>query len=261
MADFIFIRKTRNAASSAVHILLNIVFAISAVMLTVFTGSPILGLILVAISKWRVFAVRPHYIWPNFKANLLDFIVGVSMVLIAYYSGSNYLALDILLTAIYCVWLIFIKPRTSETANFVQALIAVFFGMTAASIMTSNLDPIIISVLAFVVGYSAGRHIISQTSDDKDFALSTLTCGLIFAEIAWLCNSWMIIYTFGASGIRIPQLAIVLTIFTYVFASARSAAAKNDGDFKFRDILAPIIFGIVVVSVMLIWFSNPIFNI
>ena len=39
MADYILVRKTRNAASSAVHILLNVLFGIGSVMITALTGS------------------------------------------------------------------------------------------------------------------------------------------------------------------------------------------------------------------------------
>ena len=260
MADFIFARKTRNAASSAVHVLLNLVFAIFSVMITVLTNSPILGLILVVMSKWRVFAVRPRYLWTNIKANLLDFIVGASIILLTYFSGTTILPVDFILAAFYCAWLIFIKPLTSETANLIQSLVAVFLGTSTAVIMSSSLDPIVMVVLAFIIGYSASRHVLAQ-SNDEDYALTTLVCGLVFAEVAWLCYSWMIIYTFGNSGIRIPQLSIILTIFAFIFNRARQSMLRRDGELKFRDILAPTIFGVVVIGIILIWFSNPIFNI
>ena len=179
MADFIFARKTRNAASSAVHVLLNLVFAIFSVMITVLTNSPILGLILVIMSKWRVFAVRPRYLWTNIKANLLDFIVGASIILLTYFSGTTILPVDFILAAFYCAWLIFIKPLTSETANLIQSLVAVFLGTSTAVIMSSSLDPIVMVVLAFIIGYSASRHVLAQ-SNDEDYALTTLVCGLVF---------------------------------------------------------------------------------
>ena len=112
----------------------------------------------------------------------------------------------------------------------------------------------------FLVGYAASRHILSQ-SDDRDYTLTTLVCGLIFAEIAWLCHSWSIIYTFGDTGIRIPQLAIILTIFAFVYNYTRQAMIKHQDDFRFKHIIGPVIFGFVLISIIVIWFSNPIFNI
>ena len=98
-------------------------------------------------------------------------------------------------------------------------------------------------------------------SDDKDFTLTTLISGLIFAEIAWLCQSWSIIYTFGESGVRIPQIAIILTIFAFVYNYARQAMVKYQDDFRFKNILGPVVFGIILISIIVLWFSNPIFNI
>ena len=260
MADFIFIRKSRNIASNALHIFLNLLLGIGSVLVTIFSGSPLIGIILVLASKWRVFAVRPRYILTNLKASLVDLIVGISIVLLAYYTGTTILPVDFLLAAFYCIWLIFIKPLTSETANLIQSLIAVFFGMSIATIMAANHNSLLIVALAFFIGYAASRHVLIQTND-HDFLLTTLVCGLIFAEIAWLCHSWTIIYTFGSTGIRIPQLSIILTIFAFVYNNARQAIIKHQEDFKFKDILASVIFGAVLIAIIVLWFSNPIFNI
>lgn len=260
MADYVLARKSRNIASNLVHIFLNIMLGVGAVLVTVLSASPVLGLLLVLVSKWRVFAVRGRYLWLNIKSNLVDIIMGVSVVLLAYYAGTEFLPVDFILAAFYCIWLLFIKPMSSEKATLVQSLIAVFLGMSAAAIMAANLDAIVLVLLAFLVGYAASRHILVQSSD-KDFTLTTLVCGLVFSEIAWLCQSWAIIYTFGASGVRIPQIAIILTIFAFVYNYARQAMIKYQDDFRFKHILGPVVFGVVLIGIVVIWFSNPIFNI
>ena len=91
MADYVLARKSRNIASNMVHILLNLLLGIGAVLITVLSGSPVPGLLLVLVSKWRVFAVRARYLWLNIKSNLVDLIVGVSVVLLAYYAGANFM--------------------------------------------------------------------------------------------------------------------------------------------------------------------------
>ena len=260
MADYVLARKSRNIASNLVHIFLNILLGVGSVLVTVLSASPVLGLLLVLVSKWRVFAVRGRYLWLNIKSNLVDIVVGVSVVLITYYAGATFLPVDALLAIIYCVWLLFIKPMSSEKATLVQSLIAVFLGMGAAAIAAANLNAIVVVLVAFLVGYAASRHVLVQSSD-RDFTLTTLVCGLVFAEVAWLCQSWAIIYTFGASGIRIPQVAIILTIFAFVYNYARQAMIKYQDDFRFKHILGPVVFGVVLVGIIVIWFSNPIFNI
>ncbi|MBR3329183.1 hypothetical protein IKG29_01470 [Candidatus Saccharibacteria bacterium] len=260
MADFILMRKSRNIASNMVHIFLNLLLGVSAVLITVLSASPALGILLVLVSKWRVFAVRARYFFTNLKSNLVDIIIGISVVLLAYYAGPEFLPVDFILMALYSIWLIFIKPLSSENATLAQSIITVFLGISAVSIMSANLNAIVVVLLAFLVGYAASRHVLVQGSD-KDFTLTTLVCGLIFAEIAWLCQSWAIVYTFGNTGIRIPQLAIILTIFAFVYNYARQAMVKYQDDFRFRHILGPIVFGVILIGIIVIWFSNPIFNI
>ena len=260
MADFVLARKSRNIASNAVHVFLNIMLGVSAVLLTVFSGNPILGILLVIVSKWRIFAVRRRYLWLNIKSNLVDLLVGLSIVLLSYYAGSALLPVHFILMIIYVVWLIIIKPMSSEAATLAQSLIAVFLGISAVTIMSASLNSIVAVVLSFLVGYAASRHVLSQTSD-KDYTLTTLICGLIFAEVAWMCNAWGIVYTFGRTGIRIPQVAIILTIFAFVYNYARQAMIKYQDDFRFRDIVGPVLFGVVLVGIIVLFFSNPIFNI
>lgn len=260
MADYVLARKSRNIASTMVHVFLNVLLGVGSVLVTVLSGSPILGLLLVLVSKWRVFAVRGRYLWLNIKSNLVDVIVGTSVVLLTYYAGSSFMVVDFILAVFYCIWLLFIKPMSSEKSALAQSLVAVFLGMSAAAIMSSSLNAIVIVLLAFLVGYAASRHVLVQ-SDDKDFTLTTLVCGLMFSEVAWLCYTWSIIYTFGNTGIRIPQVAIILTIFAFVYNYARQAMIKYQDDFRFKHIVGPVVFGAILIGIIILWFSNPIFNI
>ena len=152
------------------------------------------------------------------------------------------------------------KYFNRASKRVIQSLVAVFLGMSAAAILSANTDPIVIVLLAFLIGYAASRHVLIQSSE-KDFTFTTLVCGLVFAEIAWLCQSWAIIYTFGASGIRIPQVALILTIFAFIYNYARQAMIKYRDDFRFKHILAPVLFGAILIGIIVLWFSNPIFNI
>lgn len=260
MADFVFIRKSRNIASNAVHVFLNILLGLGAVLITVFSGNPALGIILVIMSKWRIFAVRSRYLWINIKSNLIDMIVGISIVLLSFVSGSSLAPIHFILAALYVVWLLFIKPMSSENANLAQSLIGVFLGISATTLLTANLESLWAVLAAFVIGYSASRHVLAQTNDE-DFTLTTFVCGLVFAEIAWLCHTWSIVYTFGSSGIRIPQTAIILTIFAFIYNYARQAMIKFQDDFRFKHIMGPVIFGALLVGIIVLFFSKPIFNI
>ena len=166
----------------------------------------------------------------------------------------------IVLMVIYVIWLTVIKPMSSETANLAQSLIAVFLGISASTIMTANLNSIAAVLLAFLIGYAVSRHVLVQT-ESENFTLTTMACGLVFAEIAWLCHSWEIIYSFGDTGIKIPQAAIILTIFAFVYNYARQAMIRYREDFRFKNIVGPVVFGTLLIGIIVIFFSEPAFNI
>ncbi|MBQ3310383.1 hypothetical protein IJG73_03015 [Candidatus Saccharibacteria bacterium] len=260
MADFIFIRKSRNILSSFLHVVFNLLLAIGSILITVITGSWILGIILVALSKWRVLAVRPRYWLANIKSSLVDLIVGGSIVLITYCSGTEIMPIHYALGVIYAIWLVIIKPRSTTTATELQSLIAVFFGTTAVVLMTASADAIFMVVACYIIGYGAARHVMIQ-SDEQDFALATRICGLVAAEVAWICHGWLIVYKFGNTGVILPQLSIILTILAFCFGRVYQSILKHDGKLRFSEVAMPIFFSILVVAIIVIGFSKPIFDI
>ncbi len=261
MADYIFIRKSRNVLSSVLHVILNILLGVGSIFVTVVSGSWVIGIILVLISKWRMFAVQPRYWWVNIKSNIVDLVVGCSLVLLAYYSGNTLLLIHFILSAIYVAWLIIIKPLSSEGATLVQALIAIFLGSSTVSIMCASTSSLLAVALSFIVGYGASRHVLIQNEEEGDGGLTALVCGLVFSEITWLCHSWMIVYTFGTTGIRIPQLAIILSLLAFAFHRVYQSIVIHDGKLKLADIALPTIFSLLIVAILVFGFSQPIFNV
>jgi hypothetical protein len=260
MADYIFIRKSRNAISSLMHVILNLLLAVVSIGATVVTGSYIIGLVLIVVSKWRVFAVNHRYWLLNLRSSLVDFIVGVSFVLLAYAAGTTFLPVHFVLMISYAVWLIFIKPRSSSRFAVIQALIAVLLGTTTATIFAAISDSIVLVASEFLIGFAASNHVLVQSNEENPTYIS-LVVGLIFAEIAWLSNSWLIIYTFGSSGLCLSQLAIILTVLSYAYFQIYNESVTHDGKIKFGNVAVPIIFSLVVVAVLIISFSQPRFNI
>lgn len=259
MADYIFIRKSRNALSSFLHIALNLTLGIGSIFITYFTHSWIPGIILVLISKWRIFAVRPRFWLLNIKSSLVDLIVGSSFIFLAYCSGTALLPIHYILAAGYSLWLIFLKPRSSERATETQALTAVFLGSTAATLMSANANPIILPFACFIIGYGAARHVLIQAEDTESSLIAT-TAGLLAAEVAWLSRSWLIVYSLSNIGIILPQLSIILTLLAFAFGTAYKSALHHKGKLKLSDVAMPIIFTVLIISIVIIWFSQPKFN-
>ncbi len=264
MADYIFIRKSRNALSSLLHIILNLLLAVVSIGATVVTGNCIIGLILIVVSKWRVFAVNHRYWLVNLRSSLVDFIVGISFVLLAYAAGTTFLPVHFILMAAYAIWLIIIKPRSSVAATILQALVAVLLGTTTASIFAAITDSLLLVAAEFLIGFAASHHVLIQSesnSSDHNPTFISLVCGLFFSEIAWLSHTWLIIYTISSTGICVSQLAIILTLVSFAYFQIYRDVSKHDGKLKFQNVALPVVFSLVIIAVLIISFSQPRFNI
>lgn len=260
MADYILIRKSRNMLSSVIHVIFNIILGIGSVLITVVSGSWLIGIITILISKWRTFAVRPRYWLLNLKSSLVDLIVGLSIVTIAYCSGTSMLAIHYILCILYPLWLVILKPMSTELATKLQALVAILLGTTATVLISASYDSSIIVIITFIIGYAAARHILIQ-NNDRNFNLVTLICGLVSAEIAWLCQTWLIVYSFGSTGIIIPQLSIILILMSFAFMQSYESVLRHDGKLVFSDVSMPVCFSIVMIFIIVFCFSQPAFNI
>ena len=262
MAEFIALRKSRNLASAIVQVILNILLGISTVVATLVSGSPLIGIILVILSKWRIFAVRPRFFLVNLKSNLVDLTVGLSVVALAYFIGSTVLPAHYLLAATYVIWLLFIKPRSGKLWPLVQALIATLLGISAATIGGMMSDSIVAVIFSFIIIYGALRHILVQNEAPENFELIALANAVVGSEIVYICSNWGIVYTFGQStGFMLTQSAVIITLLTYLFFTVFESVQKYDGRLRARDIIVPIFFTFTMIAIVIFGFSEPYFNI
>ena len=54
---------------------------------------------------------------------------------------------------------------------------------------------------------------------------------------------------------------MILTIFAFVYNYARQALIKYQDDFRFIHIAGPVVFGMVLVILLVLFFSDPRFTI
>lgn len=263
MPNFILIKRSRNALSSVLHVIFNIILGFSGVAITALTGSPIIGIFLVILSKWRMFAVRPHYWLTNFSANSVDLIVGISFILLSLpVSGAtaDFLPIHALLSLGYILWLTILKPRTSFPATEAQALTAIFLGTNAATLQLFPFHPALAVLTVFLIVYFSVRHILIQ-NDDPDFNFTALTLAIIAAEIAWISYFWLIVYSFNQFGVFIAQSAFLVTLATFCLGRIYHSHLRHDGRIRSSEVTSPILFTILLTLIMLLLFSKPIFNI
>lgn len=254
--EFLKSFRRRSFLSELVYIGLNIGLAIAVLIIVRTVESPVPAFILVLLSKWRVFAVRPRYWLANIQANFVDFIVSVSTVVLMYsvgVSGWQSLLLQILLTVFYIAWLIYLKPRSSKRSVVMQAWVSLIAG-TIALFVSSYSWPIELVVIGMAIsGYVSARHVLTQYEEDHLQFLSLLNA-FIMAQIGWIFYHWVIAYSLPVIGARVPQVAIIVAVISFVMYKVYDSYRRHDR-VEPADIVMPVLFGIGIILVLLAFFS------
>lgn len=202
--------KPASGMSHLLHLVLLILLPLAAFVLVRLGDTFVkLAFAVILLSKWRMFAVRPRF-WPAIiRANAVDIIVGLSLVLFMTQSTSQWWQL--IWAALYGVWLIFIKPAVGTFMTSVQAMVGQLCGLMAVYLAWSA-SPLLGLVLATgVVCYLAARHFFD--SFDEPYArLLAYLWGYIGAALAWLLGHWLLFYG------MVSQPTLILSVLGYGLA-------------------------------------------
>ncbi len=254
--------RKRSFLSELIYMVLNIGLAVGVGVVIYFTGSVGLAITLVVVSKWRVFAVRPRFWWANLRSNMVDFIVSVSVVLhmytinVAAIDEPRKLVLLGALTAVYIVWLLFIKPRSKRTYIAAQAGAAVLLGTSALFAISFNWPVSVVVIGMWLIGYTAARHILSSYDDETHGLFLSLAWGLVLAEIAWVAYHWTIAYSLPlVPSLQLPQVAIITTLISFL-AYKSYDSFHHHSKIRMSDLILPLLFTISVIAVLLLVFNR-----
>jgi len=162
-----------------------------------------LALILVVLSKWRMFAVRPRFWLANVRANAIDLMVGLSIVL---FMTHSYSAMIQLVWAIaYGVWLIYLKPATSSLMISLQAGIGQLCALSALFLVWADGPLYGLTLMSGLICYLSARHFYDAFEESYSRLYSYLW-GYLGAGLAWLFAHWLLFY--GAFA----QPTVLLTV-------------------------------------------------
>jgi hypothetical protein len=193
--------KPASGFSRVAHVGLNVLLAV-----LVFTLVRIdfiqLALALIVLSKWRMFAVRPRFWAANIRANSVDIIVGVSLLLFMVHSGSQWIQLG--WTAAYVLWLIIIKPASTALMIAAQALIGLLFGLTALFIGWGDGALYWLVLASALICYLTARHFFDSFDEPYARLLSYLWA-YFGGGLVWVLGHWLLYYGFMAQ----PTLLLV----------------------------------------------------
>lgn len=164
-----------------------------------------LALSIVVLSKWRMFAVRPRF-WPaNVRANAVDLMVGASVVL--FMAHGSFLT-EFIWAVLYGVWLIAIKPASSNIMMSIQAFIGQLAALMALYLTWAD-GPLY--GLVFVTGlicYLSARHFF-DSFDEAYAKLLSYLWGYFGAALTWLLGHWLLYYS------SVSQPTLLLTTIGY----------------------------------------------
>src|ERR1700722_5478232 len=120
MRPFLRNLKPTNGIAYFLHLGLVLVLPL-AVFVLVRLNFVQLALSIIVLSKWRMFAVRPRFWAANIRANAVDLMVGLLIVLFMTHS-SGWLIQSLWAVA-YAGWLVAIKPGSSVPIVTAQAFL------------------------------------------------------------------------------------------------------------------------------------------
>lgn len=182
--------KPANGFSRLAHVVSNIILALL-VFVLVRIDFTHLALALILLSKWRMFVVRPRF-WPaNVRANAVDIIVSVSLLICMVHSGSQ--LAQLIWAAGYGFWLLIIKPASGPLMVSIQAMAGLLLGLTAVFLEWggSALYWVVLSV--GLVCYLAARHFLD--SFDEPYAKLLSYLWAFFAvSLTWVLGHWLLFY-------------------------------------------------------------------
>lgn len=193
--------KPASGFSRLVHIGLNIFLALL-VFVLVRIDFIQLALVVILLSKWRMFAVRPRF-WPaNIRANAVDIIVSVSLLAFMI-QGDSQLA-QILWAAVYAAWLLVVKPASSALMVSAQAMVGLLFGLTALFLHWGDSALYVLVFGAATVCYLVARHFFDSFDEPYAKLLSYLWA-YFGGALTWVLGHWLLFYGFMAQ----PTLLLV----------------------------------------------------
>ena len=162
------------------------------------------AVVVVLITKWRMFAVRPRF-WPAIvRANAVDIIVGLSTVVFMTHS-NNSASLQLFWAFLYMLWQVFIKPGRGVFKVSLQALIGQTYGLMALFIAWPEASIFVLVIGVWAVCYLAARHFLTAF-EESYISMYSHTWGYFAAAIAWLSAHWLLFY-----GV-VAQPTLLLTV-------------------------------------------------
>lgn len=177
-------------------------------------GFPVVAYMAILLSKWRMLAVKPRYWLANIRANMVDIIVGFSVV--GFMTGSGRLVPMLFWASLHALWLVFLKPRSDNASIAGQAFVAQGLGLISLYDNASRSNPLVLIVFTWLICFTAARHLLVMFEDSANRVMSHVWA-LFGAQLGLILGYWQISYrlNLGVFSLIMPQIALVISLIGY----------------------------------------------
>ena len=194
--------RPKSGFANLVHIGLNALLPVLLYVLVRIDFAP-LAAALIILSKWRMFAVRPRYWLANFRANAVDIMVGISVVV--FMSSTNVGMWQIIWAVSYAFWLVILKPGSTTMKVSLQAGVAQLVALMALFLVSGDMPLYGLVIFSWAICYLCARHFL--TSFDEPYTqLYSHVWGYFAGTLAWVLGHWLLFYNVLAQ----PTLLLVV---------------------------------------------------
>ena len=164
-----------------------------------------LPILVILLAKWRILAVRPRF-WPaNVRANSIDIIFGVAMVLFIAHAGSS--TIQLAWAVVYALWLLYIKPRSSILFISLQAAIGQLVGLMALFLVRPDAPTAVLVLVAGLICYLAARHFFDSFNEPYAKMLAYIW-GYFGAALLWVLGHMLVVYPRQDGMVAMPTLLL-----------------------------------------------------
>lgn len=235
--------KPSRGFSHLLYISLNLLLPILAYVL-VRIDFVAIAILLILLSKWRMFAVRPRYWVANLIGNGVDIMVAVSLVL--FMASTGVVWWQLFWTVLYGGWLLWLKPRYDVLSVSAQAMVGQLLGLSLLYLKFGDSSIVGLVAGTWLVAYLSARHYLTSFEEPHSALLAHIWA-YFSASLAFVLAHWLLFYG------SIAQIIVILTTIGYGLA----AMYYLDATEKLTRLLRRQMTGIMLAILLIILiFSN-----
>jgi len=168
-----------------------------------------IAIVLILLSKWRMFAVRPRYWIANLIGNGVDIMVAVSLVL--FMASTTVVWWQLFWTVLYGGWLLWLKPRYDVLSVSGQAMVGQLLGLSLLYLKFGDSAIAWLVAGTWLVTYLSARHYLTSFEEPHSALLAHIWA-YFSASLAFVLAHWLLFYG------SIAQIIVILTTIGYGLA-------------------------------------------